>query len=187
MKKNQLPLTVCLSLCAIIVSGCASSMMVKTQPVELNDKNMAMVTFLRPTIFGGAIQFGIWDGDKFVGVLSANSYIQYMTSPGQHYFLGRAENWSCIRANLEAGKRYYILGRVFPGIWKARIAFDPIRSEDQPQSQVDEWMNRLAPMSVDESKRNDYVQPRIEQVRKRVREFESGNGICEIMCPSDGR
>ena len=187
MKRQRAFLKLCLILFAIVASGCASPMMKQVQKIDSLDANKAMVTFLRPTMFGGAIQFGIWDGTDFVGVLSANSYIQYLTDPGEHYFLGRAENWSCVKANLEAGKKYYIIGKVFPGIWKARVAFDPIKSSDEPQSQIDKWLRELKPTSVDESKRDSYVNPRIDQVRGQMGEFRSGKGICETMDASDGR
>lgn len=176
-----------LILSVIILSGCASPMMKQVQKIDLAETNKAMVTFLRPTVFGGAIQFGMWDGDQFVGILSANSYIQYLVTPGEHYFLGKAENWSCVKANLEAGKKYYIIGKVFPGIWKARIAFDPIKTGDEPQSQVDEWMKTLKPTSIDESKKDDYVRPRINEVRNQVGEFKAGKGTCEMLELSDGR
>jgi hypothetical protein len=187
MKRKGISFKLGLILLTIIFSGCASPMMKKVEKIDSLDEKKAMVTFLRPTIFGGAIQFGIWDGEHFVGILSANSYIQYLANPGEHYFLGRAENWSCVKANLEAGKKYYIIGKVFPGVWKARIAFDPIKSGDEPQAQVEEWMNELTPTLVDESKRGDYVRPRVDQVRNQVYEFKSGKGICEIMDSSDGR
>ena len=176
-----------LILSVIILSGCASPMMKQVQKIDLVETNKAMVTFLRPTAFGGAIQFGMWDGEQFVGILSANSYIQYVVTPGEHYFLGKAENWSCVKANLEAGKKYYIIGKVFPGIWKARIAFDPIKTGDEPQSQVEEWMNTLKPTSVDESKKDDYVRPRTNEVRNQVGEFKIGKGTCEMLDLSDGR
>jgi hypothetical protein len=187
MKRNEIVIKLTLIVLAITLSGCASSMMKQTQKIENLQTNKAMVTFLRPTIFGGAIQFGMWDGEQFVGILSANSYIQYFATPGEHYFLGRAENWSCVKANLEAGKKYYIIGKVFPGFWKARIAFDPIKKGDEPQSQVDEWMNNLKPTSIDESKKDEYVRPRINEVRNQVGEFKSGKGTCEVLDFSDGR
>lgn len=162
-------------------------MMKQVQKSDFLETNKAMVTFFRPTAFGGAIQFAMWDGEQFVGILSANSYIQYSATPGEHYFLGRAENWSCVKANLEAGKKYYIIGKVFPGLWKARIAFDPIKTGEEPQSQVDEWMNKLNPTSIDESKKDEYVRPRINEVRKQVGEFKSGKGTCEMLDLSDGR
>ena len=115
--------------------GCASPMMQPTERLANPDPERALVTFLRPSYFGGVITFGIWDSDAFVGVLTAGSYIEYLVKPGSHLFMTRAENWSYVKADLEAGKRYDILAKVFPGVWKARIAFDPIRRGDSQLAQ----------------------------------------------------
>jgi len=40
---------------SILLSGCASSMMNKVKPLTAPDENRALVTFLRPSYFGGAI------------------------------------------------------------------------------------------------------------------------------------
>ena len=81
-------------------------MMSQVPPAEPPDANHAVVTFMRPSSFGGAIQFGIWDGENFVGILSAGSSIQYLAEPGEHLFLGRAENWSYVSAKLVGVKNY---------------------------------------------------------------------------------
>ena len=103
-------------------TGCASSMMQPATPYAAPEETQALVTFLRPSYFGGAIQFGIWDSDQFVGILEPGSYLQVLVPPGEHLFLARAENWSYVHADLEPGKQYFILTKVFPGIWKALVA-----------------------------------------------------------------
>ena len=120
----------------LFLSGCASSMMQPAASQAAPEASRALVTFLRPSYFGGAIQFGIWDSDQFVGILEPGSYIQILVPPGEHIFLARAENWSYVHANLEAGRQYFILAKVFPGIWKARVAYDPIRKGD-PQTDAE--------------------------------------------------
>ena len=62
-----------------------------------------------------------------------------MLPAGEHVFLARAENGSCVHADLEAGRSYFILAKVFPGIWKGRVACDPIRRDD---SQTDDAIAR---------------------------------------------
>jgi len=173
---------------SILLSGCASSMMMKVSPMEGPDQQHALVTFIRPSSFGGAIQFGIWDSDKFVGILSANSYVQYLAEPGEHLFMARAENWSYVKADLQAGRQYYILGRVFPGVWKARVAFDPVTKNDTTSdAKLDEWLAKLKPTSVIPEKYDGYTGPRLEQVRAAVDEFNSGNVKYEVLGTDDYR
>lgn len=172
----------------MIIFGCASSMMTKVPPVKHPESNHAVVTFLRPTSFGGAIQFGIWDAENFVGVLSANSYIQYLATPGEHIFMGRAENWSYVKANLEGGKNYYILGNVFPGVWKARIAFNPVtRSDGTTDEQIQDWLEKLSPTAIIPEKKDAYVQPRLPAIQKAVMAFKSGDVKYEVLEAADYR
>ena len=171
-----------------IFSGCASSIMTQVPPVEGPYTQHAVVTFLRPSMFGGAIQFGLWDGENFVGILSAKKYIQYLAEPGEHVFLGRAENWSYVKADLEGGKNYYILGRVFPGVWKARVAFDPITKDDgTTNEQIEKWMKSLTPTGVLPEKRESYMTPRMKQIKQAIDNFHSGKVKFEVLEADDDR
>jgi len=168
--------------------GCASPMMQPAARLTNPDPARALVTFLRPSYFGGAITFGIWDSDSFVGVLGAGSYIEYPATPGPHVFLARAENWSYVNAQLEAGKRYYILAKVFPGVWKARIAFDPIRRGDpQTDEEIQNWLKALTPTEPIAEKVDAYTSPRLGQVRQAVGAFRNGEVTYEILEAEDGR
>lgn len=169
-----------------LLAGCASSMMVQGTPAA-SQPDKALVTFVRPSYFGGAIQFGIWDKEQFVGILSAGSYVQYLTEPGEHLFLARAENWSYVKADLEGGKQYYIVGKIFPGIWKARVALDPVGAGASEQIDVDKWMKDLTPMVVIQEKYDDYVRPRVAQVQEAVKEFDQGNVKFGTLNKTDGR
>ena len=94
---------VCLSAFVLILSGCASSVMMNTQRMDSVGSDYALVTFARPAVFfGDGISFGIWDEENLVGVLTAGSFIQYKTKPGKHIFMARAENWSILNADLRA-------------------------------------------------------------------------------------
>jgi len=166
-------------------------MMTKTSVITTPPEGKAIVTFVRPTMFGGAIQFGLWDADKFVGVLSAQSYVQYATQPGEHIFMARAENWSYVKANLEAGKEYYIIGKVFPGVWKARVALAPIKKADFAKpgetEKVAKWLRELRPTAPVESLVESYSSPRLIQVRQSVEEFKKGKVDYGVLDVVDGR
>ncbi|MBW1708063.1 MAG: hypothetical protein JRJ86_23390 [Deltaproteobacteria bacterium] len=189
MDKKVISLTALLFTAVIILlSGCASSLMMKVPPMDAPDTRHAVVTFMRPSFFGGAIQFGIWDSENFVGILSAGSYVQYLAEPGEHLFLARAENWSYVKADLQGGKKYFILGKVFPGVWKARVAFDPITKDDgTTQAQIDEWIAELKPTAVIPEKFDNYVKPRTSHVKKAVGDFKSGNVKYEVLEADDNR
>jgi len=176
MGKYRLSLKFVFALLALLLfSGCASSIMQQSQPLVLDQSDKALVTFMRPSIFGGVIQFGLWDKDQFIGVLSAGSQVQYLTEPGEHLFLSRAENWSYVKADLAAGKQYFILGNIFPGVWKARVALSPLAFPGKhTEAELEAWQQKLKPMQVIPEKFDEYTQPRVEQVRKAVADYEAG-------------
>jgi hypothetical protein len=188
MKQQKFCRLIVLALAALTLSGCASSVMHKVEPVALdNDSGKALVTFMRPSFFGGAIQFGIWDSENFVGVLSAGSYVQYLAEPGEHVFLARAENWSYVKADLEGGKRYYVIGKVFPGIWKARVALDPVTNGDEDSTKVDQWVQELTPTGVIPDQFDNYVTQRVEQVKAAAGEIDNGKTKYAVLRKEDGK
>ena len=76
------------------------------------------------------------------------------TTPGEHYFLARAENWSCVKANLAAGKQYVIKANPMMGVWKARVAFDPVTKADYEKQakDVQKWLAKMQPMAPNPQK-----------------------------------
>jgi len=177
-----------LTLLLALTSGCGSRIMnrVATQPAPESD--YALVTFVRPTVFGGAIMFGIWDSEEFVGILTAKSYIQHKTKPGEHIFLAQAENWSYVKANLQGGKHYFVIGRVFPGVWKARVALDPVRRNDPETSngQLGGWLKDLEPTAVIADQVEAYRHPRLGHIKNALEDYQSGKVTFEVLEADDG-
>ena len=167
-----------------VLSGCASSMMLKAETKLEPGPDYAVVNFIRPSSFGGAIKFGIWDNDNFVGILTPKNYIQHKAAPGEHLFMARAENWAVIKATLTAGKTYYILGEPRMGVWKARVA---LTGADPNDPKIAKWMESLEPITVDPARKEAYVQERIEEVRQAVKNVENGSVSYEVMKVTDGR
>jgi hypothetical protein len=179
-----------LALVAFLASGCSSggSVMMQTERVSAPEPGKALVTFIRPSGFGGAITFGMWDSDDFVGILGAGTCIQRQVTPGEHYFLARAENWSCVKANLATDKQYVIKANPAMGVWKARVALDPVTEADYKNGQlkdVQKWLAKLRPMTPNPEAVEAYVQPRLAQVREAKSSFESGKGRSETLTAQD--
>jgi hypothetical protein len=163
-------------------------MMIKTKPMSIPDNNDVLVTFIRPTVFGGAINFGLWDSDNFIGILTAKSYVQYKTHPGEHLFIARAENWSYVKANLAPGKQYFILGKVYPGVWKARVGLDPVNKNDNiSQAQIENWLTGLRPTTVIPSKIDAYTNPRIPHIKAAIEKFRAGEVKYQELKATDNR
>ena len=171
----------------LIACGCSSSIMTKTERLSAPQSGQAIVNFVRPSMVGGAISFGLWDGDSFVGILMPGTCIQYQTTPGEHYFMARAENWSCVKANLAPDKQYVIKANPVLGVWKARVAFDPIVKADYDKGQLKDAQKWITAQTVmpDPAKRDEYVQPRKDDVARAMNLFKSGGGKFEVMSADD--
>jgi hypothetical protein len=61
-----------------------------------------VVTFVRESVWmGDGIHFYLWDGETFIGTLSAGTLVQYRVAPGPHVLMANSENWSYVKADLQ--------------------------------------------------------------------------------------
>ncbi|MCK5543208.1 MAG: hypothetical protein KAI40_11005 [Desulfobacterales bacterium] len=187
MKKLRLALIgICFML--VFLAGCKSVGMIQVEPVNVSslDNNTALVTFLRPSFMGQAIQFGIWDSDKFVGHISTQSYIQYKTTPGKHIFLARSGNWSCVEAELKGGKSYFMIVNTRMGAWRARVALDPVNKEDNiSEKRINQWLTKLNATGVDPAKVEAYESAGAQSVKNAMDNIDSGKANCNVLNPDD--
>ena len=109
----------------------------------------AVVRFMRPSGFGYAINFNIWDGEKVIGNSVAKSQFDYLADPGKHLFVAVAENQAFLEAELESGKTYYILTQVKMGAWKARVGLIAVNSGSKFWDKVMEYENTLIKLQPD--------------------------------------
>jgi hypothetical protein len=115
------------------LAGCQSSLMVKSGSGEPQaEPGKALVVFMRPSSFGGAIQSSVYDtsakGNKFIGIVSSKTKVAYLADPGEHLFMVIAEYADFMVAHLDAGKTYYTLVSPRIGVWKARFSLLPIHN-----------------------------------------------------------
>lgn len=140
------------------LAGCQSSLMVRSNKGEPKpEPGKALVVFLRPSSFGGAIQSSVYDthdkGDRFIGIVSSKTKIAYQADPGDHLFMVIAENADFMVAHLDAGKTYYTLVSPRMGVWKARFSLLPIHNRPDVKystqsSDFREWMDKTAWVDV---------------------------------------
>lgn len=133
-------------LVALCISGCAgSSAYMKRSAILLQPTtDKALVRIMRPSGYGFAINFNIMDGDKVIGNSMAKSQFDYLAEPGKHLFIATAENKAFLEAELEAGKTYYIITRVYMGAWRARVAFVAVNRNSEFWDKVKEYETTLS-------------------------------------------
>ena len=135
----------CLLYIVLLSMSCAgpSAYMKPTETMLSPTKEKAPVRFMRPSGYGSAAEFNIWDGENLIGNSVAKSQFDYLADPGEHLFVAVAENKVFLEADLEAGKTYYIITRVYMGAWKARVAFLSVNKGSEFWDKVKEFENDL--------------------------------------------
>lgn len=131
MKKLLFPI-----IAALLLTGCASPLMDSIEnPDNAIPKDKAVITFIRTSSFGGAIQAPVareknGDDVDFVGVSSTGTQIRDVVDPGEYNYVVSGENADVLNANVEANKAYYV--RVEPrlGFWKARFVLYKVTSDE---------------------------------------------------------
>lgn len=155
----------------LLAGGCAALKMEDTKVVETVPADKVVVTFVRPSIvLGDAYSVYLWDGDHFIGALSAGTMIQYETTPGEHLFLGRSENWTYATGNLEAGRRYLIKANMFPG-FAMRAAFASMPATDE---RLPGWYRDYRPKVAPERERRRYEAGRLQDTEVAIQNFRGG-------------
>jgi hypothetical protein len=130
----------------IVSTGCASKHMsiVPKEKASYSPKpGKALLVFMRPSVFGGAIQssvFRVASGTpEFVGIVSSQTKVAYYTDPGKHLFMVVGESADFMEANLQEGKTYYSLVTPRVGFWKARFSLRPVHQEQLKSKQFSDW------------------------------------------------
>lgn len=129
----------------LLITACAgsSAYMRPSQGLLQPTSDKALVRFMRPSGFGFAINFNVWDGERVIGNSVAKAQFDYLAEPGKHTFIAVAENKVFLEAELEAGKTYYVLTEVRMGAWKARVGFVPVTKGSQYWDKVKMYENEL--------------------------------------------
>lgn len=183
--------TLALVVLLLFLGGCAgSSRYMHPAPMNVQPSvDKATVYFLRPSGFGFAINFQIWDGDKFIGLSQAKSYFAYQCEPGKHLFMAFSENKVAVEADLAAGKSYYIGTNVRTGMWKARVGFTPVTRGSALWDTVEAYKQSLHFLALNEADAASWEASKRAKAREFVDYFTTGAGRPSLLYlrKEDGR
>jgi len=122
--------------------ACGSSAMTRVAtPTDLAaPAGQATVVFLRPSTFGGSSETPIVTGDgTFLGTLTGRTKLVAWLPAGEHTFIAWAENVDLVKADLTAGKVYYVLVRMRMGVWKARTTLSRYAPDLAAWAKLEAW------------------------------------------------
>ena len=133
------------ALVLIVVSGmlgaCAAPNMMHSDPGEAvagPAPGKAMVVFIRPSSRGYPAHSAVFDDEKFICMVPYNSKYAYMAEPGSHQFMVVSEAADFMKADLVAGKTYYVIVEPRMGAWRARFSLLPVHRQDFDKSDIQE-------------------------------------------------
>ena len=151
----------------------------------------ALVTFVRPSPFAFAVEVSMWDGEQFFGMLNSQKVLQYKASPGEHLFIARADNWSDMKATLEAGKQYYVVAKMFPGknmFFGIGVALNPVLKDgDVTAEQIEGWVSSGKPRELVPEQREAFEAKLLPQVREAIGRYEAGEVEFATLAADDNR
>ena len=110
-------------LAVLLLISCAMQVAMVSEEEDLMAKAMeppegkALVYIIRPSNLGKPFKFEVNCDGVYIGGTAGMLYIYVIVDPGNHLFVGIAENTSELEISAEAGKIYYIRQRPMIGLF----------------------------------------------------------------------
>jgi len=101
-----------------------------SQELKQPTQGKCIVYIMRSNGIGAALNFRVYDKDKFLGALPYKAYFTYECDPGNHLFWAASENRDYVEAELEANKVYVIDLRAKIGMFIAAVGVEPYNPKD---------------------------------------------------------
>lgn len=132
----------------------------------------ALINFHRPTKYGGAALYPIFDGTgKFICDLPGESVYQYVCDPGKHVFIGWADQVTLMETEVDAHKIYDVMVDVGMGWVQANIRMTPLSKDDPRRARLAEFESREKNIVV--MQRDDHVIQYEQKNQARVQQIKS--------------
>lgn len=159
----------------VSLSSCAgtSNYMKPSVSRVVPTQDKALVRFMRPSGIGFAVNFNLLDGEKVIGNSVAKSQFDYLANPGHHLFVSISENKVFLEAELAPGKVYYVITRIYPGVWRARVAFEAVTRGSEYWEAVLQYEKELQRLEPDEANLRIWQDAHREEIRALVSSYEA--------------
>ena len=90
----------------------------------------AVVYFMRLQKPGWVNNASVFDGEQLVGIVPYKTKLPYLAAPGEHIFMVVGESADFIKAELLAGKTYYVEVTPRTGWGATRFSLDPVSKHE---------------------------------------------------------
>jgi hypothetical protein len=155
----------------------------------------AVVVFVRPSSFGGALKQTILDGKgRFLGEALPSSRFSVTLPPGEHTFIVWAENTGAVKADLASGKVYFVEVALSMGALSARADLIPIKPGSEAWNDLEGWLAETDAFTPDAdggqaylSERKDDVDERIKRAKEHLANYDEKELALHTIRPGDGK
>ena len=159
-----------LSLASILTGTALTHSTASAQSVPASEPGKALIIFMRPSSLGALNKSSVFDitsgNNEIISIMSATKKLTYSVNPGKHLFMVIAENADFMAADVEAGKTYYVLVQVRPGVLKARLSLVPIKKHELDGEQFRKWDKKAMFVGIDK-KSAAWAQKKARSIEKK--------------------
>jgi hypothetical protein len=127
-----------------------------TGPLPAPTADTAVIEFMRPSKFGGAIKCAIFDvtaGEPvFLGILAPKDKIVVSVPAGKRLYMITGESADFMEADLVPGKTFRAIAIARMGAWKARFSLIPLKKHPGEEEwaldgkKAAEWITMCKPL-----------------------------------------
>ncbi len=171
-----------------LAAACSSSYMQPAEPTGPPGPEEAKVVVYRTSsLFGGAVTFPVYDGEKLIGFTEKGAYCEYRCPPGKRLFLSWAENEKVVEATLAGGKTYYLESYAKVGAFTSACGLDPIGRDHKNWSAVQDLVAGLECRAVIPERAAEHEEKRRDKARKIMKEHAAGEEDSKFLKAEDGK
>jgi hypothetical protein len=149
--------------------------MVPSEGTVEPDAEHGVVTIFRQKD-GKKLEFGIWSDSGFVGTLGAREAVSVRLPAGSHFFMAGNLGVTQMRADVEAGKRYYAW--LDYGGWIGRVRLTPVPATDADE--LDKLLRKVSYVELGPAMDSEGVRVREKAAVDYVREIAERAAMGEV-------
>ncbi len=135
-----------------VATGCAATspyMKPNASPVGPASADLAQIVFIRPSGFAKGVTITIIDSQgHFIGEATPEGHFAVLVPPGEHTFISWGEGTHSLKANVAAGKTYYVEVSPSMGMWQARFHLKAIKPSTKNWGELGAWLKNTMPHEV---------------------------------------
>ncbi len=127
----------------------------------------------------------ITDGTKLLGFIKNGDHFVADLEPGEHILMLISEQDEAIKANLEAGKSYYVRLFITPGVMRSRTYWTPLKDTAEDRKLREEMLEGTDRVELIPEEGAKWEAEEKEELTERLESFKSGKDEAKLTLGSE--